>query len=91
MLRLVPCYTDASMQPLECGGRNNGTGTFRRDFKRGIPTMMFKGCNRCGGNMYLEEEGRHRDLVCLQCGNRPPDSGHIIDEMKRARLEAARA
>ena len=45
--------------------------------------MMFKGCGRCGGNMYLEEEGRFKDLVCLQCGHRPPDSGQIIEEMRR--------
>jgi hypothetical protein len=52
--------------------------------------MMFKGCGRCGGNMYLEEEGRFKDLVCLQCGHRPPDSGQIIEEMRRAaRAEVA--
>jgi DNA-directed RNA polymerase subunit M/transcription elongation factor TFIIS len=54
--------------------------------------MMFKGCSRCGGNMYLEEEGRHRDLVCLQCGHRPPDTSRILEEMRHAaRGEAARA
>lgn len=46
--------------------------------------MMFKGCPRCGGNMYLEEEGRFRDLVCLQCGNRPPNTDQFIREATQA-------
>jgi hypothetical protein len=49
--------------------------------------MMFKGCTRCGGNMYMEEDGRFKDLVCLQCGHRPPDSPSIIEEMRRAARE----
>ena len=52
--------------------------------------MMFKGCPRCGGNMYLEEEGRFRDLVCLQCGHRPPNAARLIDHARRRmRLAAA--
>ncbi|MGH2609666.1 MAG: hypothetical protein ACRDHF_11360 [Tepidiformaceae bacterium] len=46
--------------------------------------MMVKGCSRCGGNMYLEEDGRFKELVCLQCGHRPPDSANILEEMRRA-------
>lgn len=46
--------------------------------------MMIKGCNRCGGNMYVEDEGRFKNLVCLQCGHRPPDSATIIEEVRRA-------
>jgi hypothetical protein len=53
--------------------------------------MMFKGCPRCGGNMYLEEEGRFRDLVCLQCGHRPPDAVQIIDQMRRSARAALSA
>ena len=32
--------------------------------------MVFKGCARCGGDMYREEDIGQTDLVCLQCGNR---------------------
>ncbi len=53
--------------------------------------MMFKGCSRCGGNMYLEEEGRFRDLVCLQCGNRRPEPAPTAEEVERAAREEAAA
>jgi DNA-directed RNA polymerase subunit RPC12/RpoP len=32
--------------------------------------MVFKGCARCGGDMYREEDIGQTDLVCLQCGYR---------------------
>lgn len=34
--------------------------------------MMFKGCQRCNGDLWVEEDiGLHlEDLVCLQCGRR---------------------
>jgi DNA-directed RNA polymerase subunit RPC12/RpoP len=32
--------------------------------------MVFKGCARCDGDMYREEDIGQTDLVCLQCGYR---------------------
>jgi DNA-directed RNA polymerase subunit RPC12/RpoP len=32
--------------------------------------MIFKGCIRCGGDMYDEDNIDQVDLVCLQCGFR---------------------
>ena len=34
--------------------------------------MVFKGCGRCSGDMYREEDIGQTDLVCLQCGYRMP-------------------
>jgi DNA-directed RNA polymerase subunit M/transcription elongation factor TFIIS len=34
--------------------------------------MVFKGCARCRGDMYREEDIGQTDLVCLQCGYRRP-------------------
>lgn len=32
--------------------------------------MVYKGCQRCGGDLYEEDFLDSRDLVCLQCGDR---------------------
>lgn len=34
--------------------------------------MLFKGCQRCSGDLWVEEDIglRSQDLVCLQCGHR---------------------
>ncbi len=34
--------------------------------------MVFKGCQRCSGDLWVEEDivSRLQDLVCLQCGHR---------------------
>jgi DNA-directed RNA polymerase subunit RPC12/RpoP len=34
--------------------------------------MVFKGCQRCSGDLWAEEDivSRLQDLVCLQCGHR---------------------
>ena len=34
--------------------------------------MVFKGCQRCNGDLWAEEDivSRLQDLVCLQCGHR---------------------
>ena len=32
--------------------------------------MVFKGCDRCRGDLYYEEDIGQTDLVCLQCGSR---------------------
>jgi DNA-directed RNA polymerase subunit RPC12/RpoP len=34
--------------------------------------MEFKGCTRCQGDLYREEDVGQTDLVCLQCGFRLP-------------------
>jgi len=34
--------------------------------------MVFKGCARCRGDLYREEDVGETDLVCLQCGYRRP-------------------
>lgn len=53
--------------------------------------MAKLGCERCGGSMFIEEEGRFRDVVCLQCGYRPKDGEQLVDrlQMLRARRRAA--
>ena len=34
--------------------------------------MVFKGCQRCEGDLWVEEDigSRLQDFVCLQCGSR---------------------
>jgi hypothetical protein len=32
--------------------------------------MVYKGCQRCGGDLFEEDFLDSRDLVCLQCGDR---------------------
>ena len=32
--------------------------------------MLLKGCARCGGDLFDEEELGQVDMVCLQCGRR---------------------
>jgi hypothetical protein len=34
--------------------------------------MVFKGCQRCNGDLWVEEDigSRARDSVCVQCGSR---------------------
>jgi len=34
--------------------------------------MVFRGCNRCVGDLYVEDDLGGSELVCLQCGNRMP-------------------
>jgi hypothetical protein len=48
--------------------------------------MIFKGCTRCHGDVYAEEELGGRDLVCLQCGHRVPEGGPAAPEMDDAAL-----
>jgi hypothetical protein len=57
--------------------------------------MEFKGCQRCGGDLRVEEDmtSRLEELVCLQCGNRQAARGaslaarltHQIDDTLRLR------
>jgi len=44
--------------------------------------MVYKGCERCSGDLFIEEEGRFRDLVCLQCGFRPSNGAALIDAIR---------
>lgn len=44
--------------------------------------MVYKGCERCSGDLFIEEEGRFKDLVCLQCGFRPSNGGALIEAMR---------
>ena len=37
--------------------------------------MIAKGCPRCGGDLYLDEDWRERSLACLQCGARASMAG----------------
>ncbi len=39
--------------------------------------MKFKGCPRCGGDCYPEDNYEGRDLVCLQCGRRAPEAPEL--------------
>ncbi len=32
--------------------------------------FVFKGCARCGGDLFREDGSPESDLVCLQCGRR---------------------
>ncbi len=45
--------------------------------------MWFKSCDKCGGDFYIEEDGRFRDLVCLQCGFRPKSDAQLISQLER--------
>ena len=33
-----------------------------------MTTFRFKGCPRCGGDLYLDEDEYGKFLSCLQCG-----------------------
>jgi DNA-directed RNA polymerase subunit RPC12/RpoP len=50
--------------------------------------MMFKACTRCRGDLYREEDLRHAELVCLQCGFRLPvapiSAGRRLTMQRRA-------
>ena len=50
--------------------------------------MVFKGCPRCGGDVYNEEEFGQVDLVCLQCGARRTMEIDFIEEARRERARA---
>jgi hypothetical protein len=52
--------------------------------------MVFKGCQRCGGDLYNEEEFGQTDLVCLQCGARRTLAVDFIDEARAERAKAIR-
>ena len=50
--------------------------------------MVFKGCDRCRGDLYREEDIGQTDLVCLQCGyRRATDDQSSITTIYRSRPE----
>ena len=53
--------------------------------------MQFKGCTRCQGDLYREEDVGQTDLVCLQCGFRLPVEsvsamGVRFEQVRQARI-----
>lgn len=50
--------------------------------------LLMKACNRCKGDLFVEQEGRFHDLVCLQCGNRPKDGAERAARLMRARMNS---
>jgi hypothetical protein len=47
--------------------------------------LLMRACEKCHGSLLVEEEGRLKDLVCLQCGFRPKDGAERADRLIRAR------
>ena len=47
--------------------------------------MEFKGCQRCGGDLRIEEDMtfRSEELVCIQCGNRQATLGPLAGRITR--------
>ena len=46
--------------------------------------MVFKGCARCGGDMYREEDIGQTNLVCLQCGNRVSADRALVSAFRKS-------
>jgi hypothetical protein len=53
--------------------------------------MLFKGCTRCRGDLYREEDVGHTDLVCLQCGFRMPSEAQSSFRVVARRVDRSRA
>lgn len=53
--------------------------------------LLMKACEKCTGSLLVEEEGRLKDLVCLQCGFRPADGAQRAEQLLRARARQRRA
>jgi hypothetical protein len=77
--------------------REKSTGTFRprhspaSEHSGGTEMLLMKFCPRCKGDLYLEEDGVMRDLVCIQCGNRPPNGAAVADIIVQRARERSRA
>jgi hypothetical protein len=54
--------------------------------------MVFKGCQRCRGDLWVEEDlaSRLEDLVCLQCGHRQAARGPLTEPNSEERASATR-
>ena len=44
--------------------------------------MVSKGCLRCGGDIYIENNLDGADIVCLQCGYRRMEEGYIAKKWR---------
>ena len=51
--------------------------------------IVFKGCARCAGDLYVEKDVGSTDLVCLQCGFRKSIRTWIDEapEMRRQEIK----
>ncbi len=51
--------------------------------------FFFKGCARCGGDLFREDDSVESDLVCLQCGRRQvTEAAHgLIAKVKKEERE----
>ena len=54
--------------------------------------MVFKGCQRCSGDLWVEEDivSRLQDLVCLQCGHRQAVQAALAGPNTEKRANATR-
>jgi len=52
--------------------------------------MVFKGCTRCRGDLYVEDDVGFRDLVCLQCGARRAFGSALVDESREEEVTLVR-
>ncbi len=54
--------------------------------------MVFKGCQRCGGNLWVEEDivSRLEELVCLQCGHRQAAQAALVGPNTEEHTNATR-
>ena len=59
--------------------------SLRDIYSGGFEMLLMKACEKCQGSLLIEEEGRMKDLVCLQCGFRPADGAQRAEQILRAR------
>ena len=51
---------------------------------------IFRGCRRCGGDLYVDFENRRdSDWICLQCGHHPKRSAVLVEPGSFLPLRAA--
>jgi len=48
--------------------------------------MFFKGCARCRGDLFQENDVGHTDLVCLQCGYRRTIDSDLIEASRKDKM-----
>jgi hypothetical protein len=53
------------------------------------PMVILRGCRKCDGDLYVEENIDGTDLVCLQCGHRQVEP--VTHSLERQPLRAVRA
>ena len=51
--------------------------------------IKFKGCGRCGGDVYFNADRRGVDVYCLQCGSRRFFSPEDMRALTEQRIAAA--